>query len=585
MKSSPNCGRRLLSTFMTAALMPCVLFSAPAPSVAPSKDTTFEEVTALLNPGGEFYTYMSTEELLGALSERLGHFKKLLLAETEEGSEDHRQIETVLGVAEYLVRTSGVEELAGLGMSSIKRKSGLYYNRAVNYHRPGKGDGELWKLFGGEPVTKEFIAMLPVETAVGMYAKVDLKRLLAWVRTSFEETGHPEWVERMDAEFAKARERGIPIKKMIDSLEGEMGMILALDPTVTRSFKPRPDLSLEVPDVGYAYVLRVADSTILETMDRITQNNANIEREQRLGATWRSTMIPLPIPVRLQPTVVQKGNLLVVATNKALAEAILATPAGGHPALKETEEFQRRMVGVRQDAVNFHYISPSLADAGAKLLGQVLAQQEDGLTEESQEGVSRFARGLLDNLVTCGATEHTPQGFVYSGNSNAPLGRIGLAEASIVPILAGMLLPALSQARARARQVSCANNLRQISLGVKMYSADHNDRFPDSLNDLYPAYLAPAELFLCPAKGKQVVDGDPEAFDPATQGHYIYFGKGLKAGELEDASKTVLAADRPGNHRNGVTVVFADGHVQYFEGAPTVEIAAQKHGLIIPAAD
>lgn len=53
-----------------------------------------------------------------------------------------------------------------------------------------------------------------------------------------------------------------------------------------------------------------------------------------------------------------------------------------------------------------------------------------------------------------------------------------LVVIAIIGILAGMLLPALSSARARARSTTCLNNLKSINLAYMMYEDDNKQWFP-----------------------------------------------------------------------------------------------------------
>ena len=53
-----------------------------------------------------------------------------------------------------------------------------------------------------------------------------------------------------------------------------------------------------------------------------------------------------------------------------------------------------------------------------------------------------------------------------------------LVVIAIIAILAAMLLPALAKAKAKALNIQCISNLKQVTLGINLFALDKGDRMP-----------------------------------------------------------------------------------------------------------
>ncbi len=60
-----------------------------------------------------------------------------------------------------------------------------------------------------------------------------------------------------------------------------------------------------------------------------------------------------------------------------------------------------------------------------------------------------------------------------------------LVVLALIGLLAAWLLPVLVRAKDKARQAVCLNQMRQISLGVRLYADDHGEEFPRSQHSAF----------------------------------------------------------------------------------------------------
>ena len=85
-----------------------------------------------------------------------------------------------------------------------------------------------------------------------------------------------------------------------------------------------------------------------------------------------------------------------------------------------------------------------------------------------------------------------------------------LVVIAIIGVLAAILFPVFAQARERARQTTCASNLKQIGLGILQYVQDFDECYPGGsvvvqsmhsgyfwTNWVYP-YVNSTTVFNCP---------------------------------------------------------------------------------------
>lgn len=130
----------------------------------------------------------------------------------------------------------------------------------------------------------------------------------------------------------------------------------------------------------------------------------------------------------------------------------------------------------------------------------------------------------------------------------------------IIVVLVGVaayLLPSMMCHREHTGRIGCANNLKQIGIGMKLHANEHDDVYPQRFGEIIPYVSRHAAIFVCAESGNEV--GAIETVDEWTDYGYI---AGLST---TSAPNAILAYCDPKNHNGeGRNILFVDGHIEWF---------------------
>ncbi|HTA95566.1 MAG TPA: hypothetical protein VK769_05520, partial [Verrucomicrobiae bacterium] len=163
-----------------------------SPAFVSVEKTSFNEVTSQLDAGGNFYLYLGTAQWLDGLSTKAAGWRQVFESMPDIKDEDRANVDKAFGVITNLIKESGVEDVSGVGLSSIEIEKGLYRNKALLHHYPGKGDGFLWKFMGKEPHALTGLDLLPSNTALAIFSDMDIPLLWSVAKDEVAKSDFPQ---------------------------------------------------------------------------------------------------------------------------------------------------------------------------------------------------------------------------------------------------------------------------------------------------------------------------------------------------------------------------------------------------------
>lgn len=387
-------------------------------------DNTYWQVTSRLDPGGEAFAYFHAEEVGKAAQAILDGLLRNV-ASLPEGSRD--QAMKGLGMIDLMFKGYGLDEISGVGFSSFAVKPGLHRVRAVIHHRPGRNKGLLWNILGPSPRSLDEAEMLPAGAALATVSDYDFFKLIEWtsqiapriVAQGGAGVQAPTPEQSMAMVKAGLQMAGIDYDRLRKSYGGRLGMVLALDPE-KRVVMPAKEKPLSIPEPEFALMIRVNDTYLFDTLRAKLPPQAQAKFSDA-GGVKKIAFPRLPLPLPLEPVIVQQGEWLLAASRPALADRILDRRS---PRLAASAAFREISAKAPRRGNGFGYIDPLLPRLVAQALRENMAGFQPHAALEKILAVLESGRGLY------WVVENTDEGLVYTMNHTLEISSLpGVIEA------------------------------------------------------------------------------------------------------------------------------------------------------------
>jgi len=318
---------------------------------------------------------------------------------------------------------------------------------------------------------------------------------------------------------------------------------------------------LTAPTGGFVIIAELKDAPLFQqSLTAFGQYAAN----QSEGALRTSTQeqdgkqihfwtVPPLAVLSIMPCWTIVEDKLILASNFPLLNTALnqiTSQEAPKKSLRTTPDFQNTAKNLPNNLIFLNYINSRTVLAQ----GMIEAQKYWPMVTMFAGQMGVHLTPMLPNLTTVIETLDPIITYSWISDQGIRLHRqgpgvlMGLTGVGVTAIGASVLMPALADARERARQIQCASQLNIIGKAINKYQNEHQSKNPATLEVLIKKADLDPEMLICPSNGAD-----------KCRNSYIYRGADLNTSVPESM---ILVYDKLYNHDRGLrNVLFADMHV------------------------
>lgn len=474
---------RLSIAFLISTLLAFSLFQAcksdstdsDTPELKSAVENSFDEVTAHLDKGGEFYLYASSERLIAGLEKFSDNLRKIIIAEITNNP-GKPQILAIYDFVVKVLKDLGLNEISGIGISSIAIEKDLNHSKIIFHHYKDKGKGLIWQILDPTPHDLKCLELLPSDTVIACFGDFKWNTLWQWIKKEANESNLPPLQEAINSVEPALLKSNIDLPQLLDSMNGYNGFILQLS-SRRKTTIPIQAISIEIPEPSMAIIFQVKNDNLFN----LIKQNLPAEYFQQNGEIKQILLPAGDTPFNFKPVIVSSPGLFIAASNTQLVDDILAAQKN-QDGLITTDEFKHLSKYIPTEGNAIRFVSSRFFSTFIHVQKKMIETTGNPIPPSTQMIFDLYP----ENLSLYGVLQNTPQGTIFTVNHSMSVENLFIFPAVIVTgVTAAFVIPQFISSDSHYPQKTTTGDLRSISNAIESYITDYE--FPPeakSITDL-----------------------------------------------------------------------------------------------------